>query len=148
MTHFSPKKGFKIILPIYGLVSLLLIPSILILISSKAPILVWISLFLFAYGFITFMSYLAQWTTSYWILEEQFHYKSLFLKGSVDIKSIRKIEMNASCWSSNKPATSNKKGMMIYYHKFEEVFVSPADNEELLQHLLTVNPGIEVVYSK
>lgn len=94
------------------------------------------------------MAYLSQHTTSYWIEKDKFYYKSLFLKGQIAIQEIRKIEVNASSWNSNKPATSNKNGMLIYYQKFEEVFISPADNEIVCQALLAINSDIEIIYLK
>jgi hypothetical protein len=38
-------------------------------------------------------------------------------------------------------ASSSELQIIIVYNKFEEVYVAPKDNEELVSALLAVNPG-------
>ncbi|HLS37260.1 MAG TPA: PH domain-containing protein [Sphingobacterium bovisgrunnientis] len=130
------------------MLTLLLIPTFIILISIKASTITWITLLLFAYPFITIIYLIAQQTTRYWIENENIYYKSLFMKGVIDIQSIRKLEVNASNWLSNKPATTFTNRIAIGYNKFDDVFVSPEDNFKLVEELLKINPSIEVKYLK
>lgn len=58
------------------------------------------------------------------------------MKGVIDIQSIRKLEVNASNWLSNKPATTFTNRIAIGYNKFDDVFVSPEDNFKLVEELL------------
>ena len=65
--------------------------------------------------------------------------------GKVKVKSIRRIEVGKNLYSGMKPATA-MKGLIIYYDKYEEVYISPIDNEEVVNALLKINPQIEVSY--
>lgn len=148
MLVFYPKKGFKSLLPIYGILSLLLIPTFFILISIQASYIVWLSLIFFGYGLISLMYLLAQQTTQYWIENNNLYYKSLFMRGIIDIYSIRKLELNSSNWSSNKPATTFTKGITIFYNKIDDIYFSPEDNCAFVNALRQINPSIEIVKIK
>ncbi|SFS62019.1 PH domain-containing protein [Sphingobacterium wenxiniae] len=144
MINFGPQTGIKPLLPIYGFTTLILIPTFIIFISTKADIIVWCGLLLFSYTFISIAYFIAQKTTRYWIEGDFLHYKTLFLKGKIAIHSIRKLEVNTSCWLSNKPSTSNTKGIIIYFNKYDDTFITPENNTELVNELVRINPTIEV----
>ena len=148
MHVFNPKKGIKLLLPIFGVLTLLLIPTFIILISIKASTIIWITLLLFAYTFITIIYLIAQKKTIYWTENETLYYKTLFMKGAMDIRSIRKLEVNATNWLSNKPATTFTNGINIIYNKFDDIYVSPEDNDTFVEELLKINPSIVVKYLK
>lgn len=84
---------------------------------------------------------------SYKIIGESFFYKCAFIKGAIPVKDINKLLLNDTLWIGTKPAVASG-GIIIVYNKFEEVYVAPKDNEELVSALLAVNPGIEVVREK
>ena len=148
MLVFNPQKGLKPILSIYGFLTLILIPTFIILIVTDTSLFEWITFLLFTYTFVALMYLVSQYTTRYWIENQTFFYKALFLKGQINILSIRKIEVNATCWQNGKPATSNTKGIFIYFDKYSDTFVTPENNTELVEELLKINPSIEVVYTK
>jgi hypothetical protein len=148
MIVFHPQKGFKPIIPIFGLLTLFLIPTGIILWSSKAAVMIWILVGVSAYGLISIAYLIAQKTTKYWIIDTELHYKSTFLKGTIDIQTIRKIEVNASNWLNGKPASSNTKGIILFFGRYDDTFVTPEHNQIFVNELLKINPAIEVVYIK
>ena len=144
MIYFKPQNGFKTIFRTLNLLAVLLIPSFFILISSKAGINIWLSLLGLIILIISITKFIALKTTKYWIENETFHYKSTFIKGTIDIQSIRKLEVNTTCLLNNQPATSNFNGIMIYFNKYEDTFITPEDNQGLVESLTMINPNIDV----
>ena len=148
MTIFYPKKGFKPLIINLKFLTLILIPTFAILISTRTGLVEWSIFLSFSYGFVALIYFIVQQTTLYWIDKDIFYYKSLFLKGSIAIKDIRKIEVDATCWLANKPATTHKGGIFIYFAKFDDVFITPDHNDEVVAALLLINPTVEVIYAK
>lgn len=81
--------------------------------------------------------------TCYWIENGIFHYRSGFLKGNLEINQISRITKNKTSWSGIKPAMASN-GLVIEM-KYDEVYIAPEDNEEVIRDLLKVNSGIEIV---
>lgn len=107
------------ILPIFGIVILYLISGIL----------VWILL-----------------DTKYKIDRNILSYSSGPIRGKIQISKIRKVEY-WNKWYSNsllKPALGND-GLIIYYDKFEDIYISPKNKEVFIAALREINPDIEVV---
>lgn len=86
----------------------------------------------------------AYFDTFYFMKNGFFHYKSAFLKGKIDVGRIREIHNNKTMWSGTKPALASN-GLIIKYNLYEEVYIAPENNEELIEDLLTVNPQIKVI---
>lgn len=106
-------------LPIFGIVILYLITGML----------VWILL-----------------DTKYKIDWNTLSYCSGPVRGSIKISDIRKVEL-WNKWYSNsflKPALG-KDGLVIYYDKFDDIYISPKDKDGFIAALREINPGIQVV---
>jgi hypothetical protein len=43
-----------------------------------------------------------------------------------------------------KPAFA-RNGIIVRYNKYDEIYISPPDNNEFVEELLKINPEIEVV---
>ena len=84
--------------------------------------------------------------TRYKIVEKKLFYASGPIRGSIKIERIRKVERWNKWYvmSFIKPAL-DKDGLIIYYDKFEDIFISPENKEEFIKALCEMNPGIEVV---
>ncbi|MCH6198128.1 PH domain-containing protein [Aquiflexum sp. LQ15W] len=82
-------------------------------------------------------------STDYWIDKGKLFYKSAFLKGDIDILQITRITKNKTMWTGVKPAMAGK-GLIIKM-KYDEIYVAPEVNEEMIEDLLKINSGIEVV---
>jgi hypothetical protein len=81
--------------------------------------------------------------TLYWIESDKLFYKSAFLKGHLDIHQISVIIKNKTLWSGVRPAMAGK-GLIIKM-KYDEIYLAPEDNEEMIEDLLKINSRIEVV---
>ncbi len=84
--------------------------------------------------------------TKYRIEENKLFYCSGPIRGSIIIEQIRKVERWNKCYVTSfiKPALG-KDGLIIYYEKFEDTYISPKNKEEFITALLEINPNIEVV---
>ncbi|MDX5513521.1 MAG: PH domain-containing protein [Hymenobacteraceae bacterium] len=85
--------------------------------------------------------------TAYTISGDKLIYKSAFLKGSIDIHSIKKIEKNKTMWAGLKPVLATK-GLIIHYLDGvvgEDIYFSPENKNVFVEELLQINPEIEVV---
>lgn len=84
--------------------------------------------------------------TWYGIEEGAFHYRSGPFTGTVPIKDIRKLELNITGYSGYKPAISTR-GIILSYNKYDDMYISPFDNEVLANALKAINPEIVIVYA-
>lgn len=129
-------KGIKVLLVIFAL-----LPFLIFLIekpdSDQHLWLFLISIIPFALISLVFFG------TNYWMDNHKFHYRSGFLKGNLDIHQISQVEMNKTLWSGLKPAMASN-GIIIKM-KYDEIYVAPEDNEEMIRDFLKINPGIKVV---
>lgn len=84
--------------------------------------------------------------TNYKINENKLFYTSGPIRGSMKIANIRKVERWNKWYviSLLKPAL-DKDGLIIYYNKFEDIFISPKNKEDFINALRKINPNIEVV---
>ncbi len=116
-----------------------------ILAISKAPVSEYLTVLPTLVACVLVFYLITYFTTSYKIDSEYLRYRCLVFFGKVKVKSIRRIEVGKNLYSGMKPATA-MKGLIIYYDKYEEVYISPIDNEEVVNALLKINPQIEVSY--
>ena len=84
--------------------------------------------------------------TRYIIKEDALFYCSGPIRGTIKIQQIRKVE-NWNKWyvtSFIKPALGNE-GLIIYYNKFDDIYISPKNKTAFIAALREINPSIEVV---
>lgn len=94
--------------------------------------------------FSPFLFILWVYLDTYYIIDDQyFIYRSAFLKGKVDIQSIKEIQTGKTLWSGVKPALA-PKGLIIKYNRYDEIYVAPENNEELIEDFLKLNRKIKV----
>lgn len=60
----------------------------------------------------------------------------------IDIMSIRKMEPSHNLISS--PAASLKR-LAIYYNKYDDVLISPKNQEDFIKQLMQINPNIQYI---
>jgi len=80
--------------------------------------------------------------TKYKIENDHLYYKSAFLKGKIDIQNINELIIGKTMWSGVKPALATK-GIIIKYNQFDEIYIAPENNEELVRDLLEIKPSIK-----
>ena len=81
--------------------------------------------------------------TSYKIENNQLIYRSGFLRGKIEIINIREILKGKTMWSGIKPALAGK-GLIIRYNKYEEIYVAPENNDDMISDLLEINSKIKI----
>lgn len=81
--------------------------------------------------------------TQYRIEGEKLKYVSGFIKGEIPIQEITAIVKNKSLWSGLRPALA-QKGLIIQFNRFDEIYLAPVSNDELVSDVLKINSGITV----
>ncbi|MFA5619037.1 MAG: PH domain-containing protein [Weeksellaceae bacterium] len=102
--------------------------------------LIWISFMLLVISGFLLWIYLG---TSYEITEDELKYKSGPLSGKIKIESIREIDMNKTMWVGIKPATA-LRGLIVKFNRFDDIYISPKDNEIFVAEILKRNPKIKI----
>jgi len=82
--------------------------------------------------------------TSYSLTSSFLNYKSGPLKGSIPLENIREIIKNKTLWVGLKPATA-RKGLIIKYNTYDEIYISPQDNEEFIKSILSYKADIKII---
>ena len=85
----------------------------------------------------------AYFDTSYKIIDKQFFYRSAFLKGKIDIETIKEITKGKTKWTGIKPALA-LNGLIIKFNRFDDVYIAPENNDEVITDLLSINPNIKI----
>jgi hypothetical protein len=82
--------------------------------------------------------------TKYAIIEgSTLRYRSGPLHGEIDIQSITRVKLKERLWSGLRPALG-LHGLVVYYNKWDEIYLSPAQKQEFVKALQEVNPSIVV----
>ena len=83
--------------------------------------------------------------TYYKIENGYLYHRSAIFRGKMKISSIRKIEYHSGWYVPvlYRPSTDTI-GVIITYNKFDEIYFSPKERDELVEDLLKINPEIEV----
>lgn len=82
--------------------------------------------------------------TVYWLQDGRLRYKSGPWKGAVAVESITLIEEGKTSWVGMKPALA-RNGLVIKYNRFDEIYIAPESNQEVIADLLSINRNIQVV---
>jgi len=81
--------------------------------------------------------------TYYELTQKQIKYNCGPIKGKIEIKEIREVIKGKTLWVGLKPATA-RKGLIIKYGKFDEIYISPQTNDEFINRLLKLNDAIKI----
>ncbi len=84
--------------------------------------------------------------TKYIIRENDLYYCSGPIRGKIDIQSIRKIKHQKGLYNECflKPSL-DYNGLYIYYNKFDDIYLSPKDQDSFVNYLLKINPKIDLI---
>jgi hypothetical protein len=93
-----------------------------------------------------FMAILLLPRPRYTIDSQYFSYRSGIFRGKIAIDKIHKIEVGKTLWVGFKPAAA-RKGLIIHYNRYEEIYISPDGNDNFVNELLQYNPAIKIVRS-
>lgn len=98
-----------------------------------------ISLLLLVCAFLLWSYY----STYYELTQKQIKYNCGPIKGKIEIKEIREVIKGKTLLVGLKPATA-RKGLIIKYGKFDEIYMSPQTNDEFINRLLELNDAIKI----
>ena len=85
------------------------------------------------------------WFYTYYVINNnKLFYRSAFIRGAIDIGSIREVTKNVRGYTGLKAAISTK-GIVIKYNKWDDIFISPLDADAFINKLKEINPQIEVI---
>ena len=81
---------------------------------------------------------------TYYVLDkDELKYVSGPIRGSIKIAEIEQVVKNTTLWVGLKPATA-RNGIIIRYNNYNELYISPYNNEKFIEKLLEIKPDIEV----
>lgn len=83
-------------------------------------------------------------TTHYTFDKDSLICRSSFLKRTIPYSSITKIEQHKGLYAGWKFSLSSK-GILIKYKKYDELYISPEDQDQFIQDLQEKNLAIKVV---
>ena len=98
-----------------------------------------INILLFVCGFLLWIYY----GTYYVLTQTHLKYSCGPIKGKIEITEIREIIKDKTLWVGLKPATA-RKGLIIKYGKFDEIYISPEINDKFISHILELNDAIKI----
>ena len=81
--------------------------------------------------------------TFYKIENDKLIYRSGFLRGKIEIAAITEILKGKTMWSGIKPALA-RNGLVIKFNQYDEIYIAPENNDDIISHLLKVNPDIKI----
>ena len=82
--------------------------------------------------------------TNYELTKENgLRYKSGPFNGKISIDRITEIIKGKTLWVGFRPATS-RKGLIIKYDKYNEIYISPKTNESFIEKILELNDQIKI----
>jgi len=76
--------------------------------------------------------------------ENEIKFHSGPFSGAIGIDSIRKVVVGETQWSGMNRYGTAKKGLIIHYNKFDDLYITPLSNEDFVSELLMLKPTIEV----
>ncbi len=126
---------------VYLLLGFILLPIVIFIIDKNSFI---EKPFIFLFLLIPLL--LLSWIyfdTGYKIENSKLVYRSAFLRGKIEISTIKEIQKGKTMWSGIKPALA-RKGLIIRFNKFDEIYIAPENNDELILDLLKINSAIKI----
>jgi len=84
------------------------------------------------------------WYGTYYCVDNRYlHYQSGPLRGKIPIETIREIERDTTMWTGYRLALA-RKGVIVKYNRFDDIYLSPDNNDTFIEALLVINPDIQI----
>lgn len=81
--------------------------------------------------------------TYYIIAGSRLLYRCGPIRGSIAILSVHTLIKNKTLWVGVKPALA-RKGIIIKYNKYDDIYISPKDKDKFIEELLKRNGNIKI----
>ena len=84
--------------------------------------------------------------TSYTLTDSELFYRSGPVRGKISIGTIRKIQYDNSFLKGQtlKPSLGTN-GLIVFYNKFDEIYISPKMREEFIAEIIARKPDVEII---
>jgi hypothetical protein len=82
--------------------------------------------------------------TSYRINASHLHFASGPFRGKIAVTDITHVTYGETMWAGYRPALA-RKGIVVRYNRWDEIYISPQDQETFVAALVAHNPKIVVV---
>jgi multisubunit Na+/H+ antiporter MnhB subunit len=140
---FRSKKGFLMISVVILVSTLLLYLLFSSLNNTNKDLTVWIPSIVLILAVPFFLLWIL--LNTYYVLENgELKYVSGPIRGSIKVADIKLVTANTTLWVGLKPATA-LNGIIVSYENYNELYISPVNNNRFLKELLKLNPQIKVV---
>lgn len=83
-------------------------------------------------------------TTKYVIEDNSIRYQFGFLKGNISIEDIKLIQLGKTMWVGKKCGLASK-GIIITYNRFDEIYITPKEQERFIETLQKINPNLKII---
>lgn len=136
---FASKKDWLFNLIALSITVLLIASFVLgILIEEMPPEKYWIiALIIATIGIISWIYF----GTNYEITDDEFIYRSGPIRGRMKVSRITEIVKGKTLWVGFRPATA-RNGLIIKYDKYDELYISPINNEDFIKRIQQLNDQI------
>ncbi|MBK1441536.1 PH domain-containing protein [Parapedobacter sp. ISTM3] len=94
-------------------------------------------------GFVIGLMFWLWFDTRYSIDEAFVYFRSGPIRGKIRVTAIREVVIGETMWSGLRPALA-RRGVVVKYKRYDEIYFSPDSNEAFVSALLEVNPEITV----
>jgi hypothetical protein len=81
--------------------------------------------------------------TNYELSKDGFIYRNGPINGKISVNRITEIVKGKTLWVGLRPATS-RKGLIVKYDKYNEIYISPKTNEAFIEKILELNNKIKI----
>jgi hypothetical protein len=81
--------------------------------------------------------------TNYELSEDGFIYRFGPMNGKISVSRIKEIVKGKTLWMGFRPATA-RKGLIIKYDQYNEIYISPKTNESFIIKILELNSNIKI----
>jgi len=137
---FEAKKDKLFSVIFYGLFALFLF-LMLFIFKQESTNQKWIGFFIVTFVFL--MLIWIWYVTDYKIINTILTIRSGPLTKNIPIRSITKIQKGKTKWVGYKLGLSTG-GLIIYYNKYDEIYITPQNQDKFCKQLKLVNKNIEI----
>ena len=81
--------------------------------------------------------------TNYELNKDGFIYRCGPINGKINPNRIKEIVKGKTLWMGFRPATA-RKGLIIKYDQYGEIYISPKSNEAFIEQILELNRNIKI----
>lgn len=99
-------------------------------------------------GSLSLILMLDLWFRTFYYFEGSYlHYRTGLIKSKIDVNKLREIQSGRSIWSvvSLHKASWTMKPLVLIYNKWDELAISPAEEDLFIHHLKSINPNISII---